>query len=318
MHTSYNHYRFLNISQRIMLGGRYVVLLSLCLISPESKAGALGSIMKWVGNEIFELALDEVEGAALDAARDMVTRPGTLTVEVDDLKFDAALAAQRVYYRDDLASAEYTIQPNHLQGALIIGGGGAGGLLERNFRAYDWLITQDGETSHHFGQDWAGFNEFEPKQEAVYRDFGWLQQWECKHVLTTKLSNTGKEDLKLPYPGVPDHFTIHIQYKLADLVYEGWGQIKSTERDKPSYKQESVKATMPTTVTNLDLVKKDSEIIQGPIALGKCTRRWELKFDTFDLSKVSLDGTGLVDELRRIFVDDSEWTVRQEMDAGLF
>ena len=75
---------------------------------------------------------------------------------------------------------------------------------------------------------------------------------------------------------------------------------------------------MPTTVTNLDLVEEDSEIIQGPIALGKCTRRWELKFDTFDLSKVSLDGTGLVDELRRIFFDDSEWTVRQEMDAGPF
>jgi hypothetical protein len=75
---------------------------------------------------------------------------------------------------------------------------------------------------------------------------------------------------------------------------------------------------MPTTVTNLDLVEKDSEIIQGPIALGKCTRRWELKFDTFDFSKVGLDGRGLVDELTRIFVDDSEWTVRQEMDAGLF
>ena len=43
-----------------------------------------------------------------------------------------------------------------------------------------------------------------------------------------------------------------------------------------------------------------------------------MKFDTFDLSKVGLDGTGLVDELTRIFVDDSEWTVRQEMDAGLF
>ena len=297
---------------------RALFLMCLYLITHESKAGALGNIMKWVGNEIFELALDEVEGAALDAARDMVTRPGTLTVEVDDLKFDTALAAQRIYYRDDLAGAQYTLQPNHLQGASIIGGGGAGGLLERNFRAYDWLITQDGETSHHFGQDWAGFNEFGQKQEEVYRDFGWLQQWECKHVLTTKMSNTGKESLKLPYPGVPDHFTIHIQYKLADLVYEGWGQIKSTERDKPSFKQVPVKATMPTTVTNLDLVKKDSEIIQGPIALGKCTRRWELKFDTFDLSKVGLDGTGLVDELTRIFVDDSEWTVRQEIDAGLF
>ena len=45
--------------------------MCLYLITHESKAGALGNIMKWVGNEIFELALDEVEGAALDAARDM-------------------------------------------------------------------------------------------------------------------------------------------------------------------------------------------------------------------------------------------------------
>ncbi len=194
--------------------------MCLCLITHESKVGGLGNIMKWVGNEIFKLALDEAEVAALDAARDMVTRPGTLTVEVDDLKFDTALVAQRIYYRDDLAGAQYTIKLNHLQGALS-GGGGAGGLLERNFRAHDWLITQDGETSCHFGQNWAGFNAFEQQQEEVCRHFGLLQQWECEHVLTTKMYNTGKESLKLPCPEVAYHLTIHNQYNLADLVYEG-------------------------------------------------------------------------------------------------
>lgn len=281
-----------------------VTTLALATIMITPNALAL-DIPGWVIGKIVSIA----EDAVFDSANDMITRPGVSIARAGSVFKDEAKAVEAFWASDVFGNFHMTTQANHLQGEVKVNGGFD--LLDRRFSYHDWtyaMYENDsltevpilGDTQRLAGN---GIKVVVNDQDTFIGS-GTIKLWNAFYVVESNYSIEGDESLR----NTPDKFKLRVDYKLADLNYSAENGLTSVERSYPSHKQVWVSKVQKDKVTNVDLLKDNTEIVSGPIAYGMCKRIWKLELPDLPMlewASLALDLQDLAD----VIINESEWTI---------
>ncbi|MCS1417796.1 MAG: hypothetical protein M2R46_05552 [Verrucomicrobia subdivision 3 bacterium] len=270
---------------------------------------------------IKDKAIALIEGAVADAAGGHFTRNGKSVAKAGHVEMDFAQALFLFFYADINWGLAYTKQRNHLQGEEHIGSAGGYPLKDRRFAFHDYEIREADSTSRVYGH---GISV--PKNtEDIFIDGG-TAYWDAKYVVH---STYRCDDERLRRPA--GKFNVIIQYKLADLTYDGTkggtviqGSIDTNnivKKERKAYKihREKMSKVQQDKATNVDLLDDDTEIVEGPVAYGVCTRTWKLVWPKVSASDIPLGllsyrkAQDLVDKL----VNEHTWEIDESIDYGL-
>ena len=215
-----------------------------------------------------------IEGAFVNELKGFVTRDGESIASAGSVWMDYGTAVEAYWYADEFGNYHQTIQQNHLQGEEHINGGFE--LLDRNFSYHDWEVWDaEGlgtledplQLENHERIAGTGFVVI-VNNENTWIGSGTVKHWDASYVINSDYSNTGGELLRRP----GGDFNIKIEYRLADLDYSKNHGLVSSERDDYGWHVERVSKVQPDKVSNIDLLPYGTEMVEGPVAYGKCKR----------------------------------------------
>ena len=296
---------------RIVFGKALTIFLLLFTWNNPTHASLPGYILNRIAGVI--------EGAFVDEIKGFVTRDGESIASAGSVWMDYGTALEAYWYADEFGHYHQTIQQNHLQGEEHINGGF--GLLDRNFSYHDWEVwDEEGlgtledplQLQNHERIAGNGFVVV-ANNEDTWIGTGTIKHWDASYVLFSNYSNTGGEKLRRPQ----EKFTVKIEFLLADLNYsENYG-LTSSERDDYAWHVERVSKVQPDKVPNIDLLPYATEIVEGPVAYGKCKRVYKRILPNY--SAKEWGGMILLDQERffDVVFNETEWGVYEyQIDYG--
>lgn len=153
---------------------------------------------------------------------------------------------------------------------------GEDNIQERKFSTYSFYILDKRSRRYRRGYG----NRFREPSSYYKRNFffseGWrTYKWDCNYVVKSSYSNTNGDQRLNANPPCPKTYKIHLTYKLAKLRTTRYGGIQSTPYEERSTWEGDFKTTQDDEKTGVRLLKRNTEMYEGPTAVGSCKRNWE-------------------------------------------
>ncbi len=269
------------------------------------------SIPQYIINKVVAL----IEGAVWNAGYGFVTRPGKVAVSAGSAEMDSAQAYCQQWYAGRKQPEQSTVRAGYRSDPERRNGG-CDPLLNRRFAYYDFtLLGIDPQTGQYTGinrrlvRKGYAVGIWTPRNFAAE---GKTESWKAKYTVHSNYSyESGGQGLRRP----ADKFNLIIEYRLADLDYTAANGLVSTERlnakKEPivEQRQEKVSKVQAQTISNIDLLEDDTEIVEGPEAYGECKRVWKRVWP--DITLADLPPLGSLQDLIDKLINESEWDVHE-------
>ena len=264
---------------------------------------------------ILDKAIALIEGAAWNASYGFVTRPGEVVVSAGAVEMDYSHALYRQWYANRKQPQKWTVKSGYLSDPERQNGG-YDPLLNRYFAYYDLTyLGIDPQTRRYTGRNRRYVGKGYAVAVGQSSNFSAeceTKAWRTKYAVHSNYSyKSGGQGLRRP----ADKFNLIIEYSLADLDYNAANGLVSTERRNTEgeliveQKFEKVSKIQRQTVSNVNLLEINTEIVVGPAAYGECKRVWKRVWP--DVTLLDLPPFGKLKDLIDKLINKSEWTVHE-------
>jgi hypothetical protein len=210
--------------------------------------------------------VNNAENAIYDSANNMITRPSVSIARAGSVYRDEAKAIEVLWASDVFGNYHMTSQANHLQGEIKVNGGFTP--LDRRFSYHDWTYSEFEDDSLYDAPILGGTQrragnglKVVVNDQDTYIGSGTIKLWDAYDILESDYSITGDDSLRQ----TTDKFNLRIHYKLADVNYSSDEGLTSVERSYPIIKRVEVSKVQKDKVSNIDLLKNNTEIVAGPL-----------------------------------------------------
>lgn len=182
-------------------------------------------------------------------------------------------APSPLYHQTSNQNRETVTSENHLTSKK---NDGEDNIQERKFSTYSYYISHKRRGYYLNGYG----NRFREPTSYVKRNFsfseGWVtSKWDCNYVVKSSYSNTNGDQRLNANPPCPKTYKIEVTYKLASLDTVRHFHVRRTPYEKESTWKGDFKTTQDDEKTNVNLLRRNTEMYEGPTAVGSCKRDWE-------------------------------------------
>ena len=150
-------------------------------------------------------------------------------------------------------------------------------IKERRFGMYDYFIAHRRTFKSRSGY---GNRYREPssyyKRYFEFASPGWNTiKWDCNYVVKSSYTNTNGDQRLNANPPCPKTYKIEVTYKLASLDTVRQFHVRRTPYEKESTWKGDFKTMQDDEKTNVNLLRRNTEMYEEPTAVGSCKRDWE-------------------------------------------